>query len=153
MNRSMRLGTIAAAVVGAILTVAWIVKDRITGPAPVPPASVAAPRPAPAPAAAPKPAAKPAAKPAPKPAAKPAAKPAPKSAPKPAPKPAARPAAGDDLSEIEGIGPVYKSRLAEAGITSFAALAGADATGISERIGAPVSRIQAWIDAARRRRA
>ncbi len=143
MKRFMRLGTIAAASAAAIVAVAWIVKDRVTGPAPAPAGSGGAPRlspaPAPAPAPAPRPKAKPAAKPSARPTAKAAAKP--------------KGSAGDDLSEISGIGPVYKSRLAEAGITSFAGLAGADASKISGKIEAPVSRIQAWIDAARRRSA
>lgn len=79
--------------------------------------------------------------------------PAPRPAPAPAPVRAPEPvAADDDLSEINGIGPVYKTKLAESGITSFAGLADADATELSAKIEAPVSRIQAWIDAARRRR-
>jgi len=102
VKRFMRLGSIAATVVGGIVAVAWIVKDRLTGPAPV-------------------------------------------RAPEPV-------AADDDLSEINGIGPVYKTKLAESGITGFAGLADADATELSAKIEAPVSRIQAWIDAARRRR-
>ncbi|MCB2224539.1 MAG: hypothetical protein KQH83_10265 [Actinobacteria bacterium] len=115
MKRSMRIGTLAAAFAGAIVAVAWLIKDRVVGagPAPVEPAPVA---PVPAP---------------------------------PAPAPAAS-AGDDDLSAIDGIGPVYKARLADAGITTFAALGKADATALAEKIEAPVSRIQAWIDAARR---
>jgi len=117
VKRFMRLGSIAATVVGGIVAVAWIVKDRLTGPAPAPAAPGPATRPAPAPVRAPEPV-----------------------------------AADDDLSEINGIGPVYKTKLAESGITGFAGLADADATELSAKIEAPVSRIQAWIDAARRRR-
>jgi len=104
VKRFMRLGSIAATVVGGIVAVAWIVKDRLTG------------RPAPTPVRASEPV-----------------------------------AADDDLSEINGIGPVYKAKLAESGINSFAGLAEADATELSAKIEAPVSRIQAWIDTARRR--
>ena len=114
MNRATRLGTIAAAIVGAIAAAAWLVKDRLTGPAPAGEGTPLAVAP-----------------------------------PPPIPEPEHR--GDDDLSEISGIGPVYKTRLAEAGITSFAGLAKADATEIAEQIQAPVSRIQAWIDAARRR--
>lgn len=47
-----------------------------------------------------------------------------------APKGGAR--AVDDLSEVKGIGPVYKARLVEGGITTFAALAAAPAARIAE---------------------
>jgi len=119
VKRFMRFGSIAATVVGAIVAVAWLVKDRLTGPEPVPVGQEEAlpSRVAPPPVAAP-------------------------STDEP-----------DDLSEISGIGPVYKARLAEAGITTYAALAGADATDVADKIEAPVSRIQSWIDAARRRSA
>jgi len=130
MNRFVRTGTIAAAIVGAIVAAALIVKEQLTGPAPAPsgekpaapsPPAAAAPRKAPA-------------------------------APKPR-KPVAAPTATDDnLSEINGIGPVYKTKLAEAGITTFTQLGKADASEIAGAIEAPVSRVQAWIDAARRRR-
>ncbi|MCJ7725975.1 MAG: helix-hairpin-helix domain-containing protein [Acidimicrobiia bacterium] len=129
MKRFMRLGSIAATIAAAIVAVAWVVKDRLTGPAPAPAAPVRAPRPEPSPAPT-----------------------APAAKPKPKPKPRAKPST-DDLSEINGIGPVYKTKLAKAGITSFADLAAADATAVAENIEAPVSRVQAWIDAARRRRA
>ena len=119
MKRFMQLGSIAATAAGVIVAVAWLVKDRLTGPEPVPvghetapPSRVASP---------------------------------PVTAP-----PSDEP---DDLSEVSGIGPVYKARLAEAGITTYAALAGADATEVADEIEAPVSRIQSWIDAARRRNA
>jgi len=73
--------------------------------------------------------------------------------PAPTRPPAPHPAPGppEDLSEIAGIGPVYKERLADAGVTTFAALAQADAAEMAKKIEAPVSRVQAWIDAARRR--
>jgi len=53
--------------------------------------------------------------------------------------------AGDDLSEVSGIGPVYRARLAEAGIDSFAALAAADPALVAEAAGAPESRAVDWI--------
>lgn len=148
MKRSTRLGSIAAAVVGTIALAAWLIKERLTGPAPAgegKPLAVAPPPPPPPP----KPKAAAATKPEAAPKPKPKATPKPKAAPKPEPKTPTT--ADDDLSEIDGIGPVYKTRLAEAGITTFAALAAADAAGIAEQIQAPVSRIQAWVDAARRR--
>ena len=118
MKRFMRLGSIAATIIGAIVAVAWIARDRLTGPAPAPARSEAA------------------------------------SHPEATPMPSQESGTEtDDLSEISGVGPVYKTRLAEVGITSFAGLAGADATVIAGKIEAPVSRIQAWIDAARRRSA
>jgi large subunit ribosomal protein L21 len=137
MNRFVRTGTIAAAIVGAIVAAALIVKEQLTGPAPAlsgeTPASPSKPV-APAPSKAP-------------------AAPKPRKAPA-KPKPAAAPTAtDDDLTEINGIGPVYKTKLAEAGITTFAQLGKVDASEIAEAIEAPVSRVQAWIDAARRRRA
>ena len=119
MKRFMRLGSIAATVAGAIVAIAWLVKDKLTGPEPVPVGHEEAP----------------------------ASRVAPPLAPAPAPD------EPDDLSEIGGIGPVYKARLAQAGITTYSALSGADATEVAEKIEAPVSRIQSWIDAARRRNA
>lgn len=138
----MRTGTVAAAVVGAIVAVALIIKEQLTGPAP-----------SPAPAGT-----KPAAPAKPKPAA-PKTKPAaPKARKAPAAPAKSKSAATtskvvEDLSEINGIGPVYKTKLAEAGIATFAQLGRADASEIAKKIDAPVSRVQAWIDAARRRSA
>ena len=119
MKRFMRLGSIAAAMAGGIVAIAWLVKDRLTGPEPAPVAHEEAPTV--------------------------------RAVPSPAPESSSGTA--DDLSEIGGIGPVYKARLAEAGITTYAALAGADATEVADKIEAPVSRIQSWIDTARRRNA
>jgi predicted flap endonuclease-1-like 5' DNA nuclease len=85
-----------------------------------------------------------------------AAGPAPAAAPAPPPLPARTPPTPpgepDDLSAIKGIGPTYRSRLEQAGITSFGTLATADASALAEKVQAPVSRVQAWIDAARRLR-
>jgi predicted flap endonuclease-1-like 5' DNA nuclease len=117
------LGGIAAGVAGGLVALAWLLKDRLSGPAPetvgadeAPRFRVAPPPPAPSAPAAPEKSAEP-----------------------------------DDLSEIKGIGPAYRSRLEKAGVTTFAALGASDATELAEKIEAPVSRVQAWIDAARRR--
>jgi predicted flap endonuclease-1-like 5' DNA nuclease len=115
VNRNVRYGAIAAAAFGAVVAAAWLLKDRLAGPAPA-----AAPTPPVAPV-----------------------------APTPPPTPPGEP---DDLSTIKGIGPVYRTRLEEAGIVSFAALATADAVTLAEQVEAPASRVQAWIDAARRLR-
>lgn len=64
--------------------------------------------------------------------------------PRPTPAPAA-PAAVDDLAEVSGIGPVYSSRLAEAGITTFAGLAAADAAAVADATGATPRRAADWI--------
>jgi len=49
-------------------------------------------------------------------------------------------AAGDDLTELEGIGPVYAAKLREGGIVSFADLAAAGEARLSEIIDAPAWR-------------
>jgi predicted flap endonuclease-1-like 5' DNA nuclease len=59
---------------------------------------------------------------------------------------------GDDLTELEGIGPVYAGKLREAGIASFADLAAADETTLADIIRAPAWRkinYAEWIDQAR----
>jgi predicted flap endonuclease-1-like 5' DNA nuclease len=48
--------------------------------------------------------------------------------------------AGDDLTELEGIGPVYAAKLRERGIVSFADLAAADETTLAGIIDAPAWR-------------
>jgi len=60
--------------------------------------------------------------------------------------------AGDDLTELEGIGPVYAAKLRDRGITTFADLAAADEGTLSEIIGAPAWRkinYGEWIEQAR----
>lgn len=47
---------------------------------------------------------------------------------------------GDDLTELEGIGPVYSAKLREGGIASFADLAAADEARLNEIIDAPAWR-------------
>ena len=69
------------------------------------------------------------------------------------PEPAAAPAAvaeaaGDDLTTITGIGPVYSGRLREAGIVDFASLASADAATLAERIDVPETVVADWISQA-----
>jgi large subunit ribosomal protein L21 len=61
-----------------------------------------------------------------------------------APAPAAA-APADDLAEVRGIGPVYRGRLAEAGITTFAALAAADPAVVVAATGVPPERAAGWI--------
>jgi len=58
--------------------------------------------------------------------------------------PADSPAA-DDLTEVNGIGPVYAARLHEVGITSFAQLAAADAAELAGRADLSPERIADWI--------
>ncbi len=65
---------------------------------------------------------------------------------------AASQAAGDDLTRLEGIGPAYAARLNAAGIMTFADLATADETRLSEIIAAPGWRkvnYGEWIEQAR----
>ena len=57
--------------------------------------------------------------------------------------------APDDLTEIKGIGPVYQSRLADAGITTFSELAAAESGEVAGTIDATESMIDDWIDQAR----
>jgi predicted flap endonuclease-1-like 5' DNA nuclease len=73
------------------------------------------------------------------------AAPTPPTTPEP---PAARPAAApapDDLAEVRGIGPIYHSRLAEAGITTLAALAVAAPGAVAAAAGVPEERAAGWI--------
>ncbi len=57
----------------------------------------------------------------------------------------------DDLTEIVGIGPVYRDRLHRAGITGFADLAAADAAGIAGRVGTGEAAVADWVEQARDR--
>ena len=60
--------------------------------------------------------------------------------------PSEPPAAGhDDLTLINGIGPVFASRLQDAGISSFAALHQAGAERAAEIAGVPPNRAEPWI--------
>jgi predicted flap endonuclease-1-like 5' DNA nuclease len=55
---------------------------------------------------------------------------------------------GDDLTEIKGIGPVYASRLAQAGIATFATLAAATPAIVAEGAGVSEAVAAAWIEQA-----
>jgi len=59
--------------------------------------------------------------------------------------------ADDDLTSINGIGPVTAGKLAEAGILTFAALAAADAHAIGDIAGTSQGAAAKWIEAANRR--
>jgi predicted flap endonuclease-1-like 5' DNA nuclease len=50
----------------------------------------------------------------------------------PSSKPGKRAAGADDLSQVKGIGPVYRARLVEGGITTFSALATAAPARLAE---------------------
>jgi predicted flap endonuclease-1-like 5' DNA nuclease len=66
---------------------------------------------------------------------------------RPTPLPSSTPA-GDDLTEINGIGPVFAERLIAEGIMSFADLAGQDAAKLAEKIDVAETRIAPWIEEA-----
>ena len=55
---------------------------------------------------------------------------------------------GDDLTVIKGIGPVYASRLVQAGIITFAELAKAAAPGVATAAGVSEGIAAAWIEQA-----
>ncbi len=63
------------------------------------------------------------------------------------PRPAAPPPApaADDLTRVNGIGPVYAGKLAAVGITTFRDLAGADADRLAAQAGLPRDRVADWI--------
>jgi large subunit ribosomal protein L21 len=73
------------------------------------------------------------------------AKEAPKAAPKAEAKPKAAakasPAANDDLTQLTGVGPAFAKKLNEAGVTSFAQIAGWDAAEI-ERLDGEISGLK-----------
>lgn len=54
----------------------------------------------------------------------------------------------DDLTNINGIGPVFAARLLQAGIRTFADLAQADPAGVAETAGVAVTRASEWIEQA-----
>ena len=55
----------------------------------------------------------------------------------------------DDLAAIRGIGPVFKARLAGAGISRFDELAAASPDRLADIAGVPEPRAREWIDQAR----
>jgi len=79
----------------------------------------------------------------------PVAEPQPVPAFRVAPPPAPQRSDADDLALIHGIGPVFKARLATAGISRFDELASAEAGKLAEIAGVPESRASEWIDQAR----
>jgi predicted flap endonuclease-1-like 5' DNA nuclease len=54
----------------------------------------------------------------------------------------------DDLTLIKGVGPVYRDRLAEAGIHSFSDLGGRGASDIAEIAGTSAAVAQGWVKSA-----
>ncbi|OFW63283.1 MAG: hypothetical protein A2135_04630 [Actinobacteria bacterium RBG_16_67_15] len=67
------------------------------------------------------------------------------------PPPVAARADADDLTAIRGIGPVFKARLATAGISRFDELAALDPERLAGLAGVPESRAREWIDQAHSR--
>jgi predicted flap endonuclease-1-like 5' DNA nuclease len=68
--------------------------------------------------------------------------------------PEADPAKPGDLSEIKGIGPAMKAKLAQLGIGSFADLAGADADQVAKSLDQRTitpERVRSWIAEAKKR--
>lgn len=59
--------------------------------------------------------------------------------------PTPAPAPADDLAVVKGIGPVNSARLAEAGIATFRALAGAPLDAVVAATGVPPGRAADWI--------
>lgn len=59
--------------------------------------------------------------------------------------------AGESTDVIEGIGPTYADRLADAGIETVGDLAEADAAELAERADLPETRVERWIERARDR--
>ena len=53
-----------------------------------------------------------------------------------------------DLTDLDGVGPAYADRLADAGYDSVASLAAADAATVATETDLPVSRVEDWIDQA-----
>ena len=58
------------------------------------------------------------------------------------------PAGADDLSEVKGIGPVYRARLQQAGITTFAAMVKAGSERMAEAAEVTADRAADWLSQA-----
>jgi predicted flap endonuclease-1-like 5' DNA nuclease len=58
--------------------------------------------------------------------------------------PESTPDTPDDLQRVKGIGPVYEGRLHEIGITTFAALIGADSAAVAEKLDVSVESVVDW---------
>ena len=54
--------------------------------------------------------------------------------------------AGDNLTEIKGVGPAFAQRLADSGITTFSTLAGEDAATVAEIANTTETTAQRWVD-------
>jgi predicted flap endonuclease-1-like 5' DNA nuclease len=63
----------------------------------------------------------------------------------PADTPAAPEAGSDDLSDVKGIGPVYRARLEQAGIATFAGLIEAGPDRVAEAAGVTAERAGEWL--------
>ncbi len=59
--------------------------------------------------------------------------------------PASAPAAEDDLTAINGIGPVFAGRLRDANFITFADIAAAEPARLAEVTGASETRVSEWI--------
>ena len=116
MKRLARIGGVIVGIGAGIVAGLWLLKDKITGPAPSPVIPEEAPRFRVAPA-------------------------APST-------PADTEVEPDDLTKVKGIGPVFSARLAGVGVTTFAALAAADAAEIAEAVDAGDSQVEDWISQA-----
>ena len=59
--------------------------------------------------------------------------------------------AGDDLTEIKGIGPAFATRLTEAGFATFKSVADSDASSIAEAAKTTEAVAERWISSATER--
>lgn len=55
---------------------------------------------------------------------------------------------GDDLTEINGIGPVYSRRLVALGVATFSDLAAADAAVVAGHLNVATEQVKGWIEQA-----
>lgn len=68
----------------------------------------------------------------------------------PAESTASNDAGPDDLTEVNGIGPVFAQRLADAGVTTFSALAAMSPDQLTEALGSRLGKLETILDDARR---
>ncbi|WP_336361551.1 DUF4332 domain-containing protein [Haladaptatus sp. ZSTT2] len=52
------------------------------------------------------------------------------------------------MQRLDGIGPTYKERLHDAGISTVSQLAAADPAALAERLGISDSRVLSWVEQA-----
>ncbi len=62
--------------------------------------------------------------------------------------PTAPPEDADDLSAVKGIGPVYRARLEQAGITTFRGLASSSPQSVAEAAEVSLDRAEEWVQQA-----